>query len=350
MKQRERWAVMPAWMVDERLMALDGSTIKVYLYLSRWANKDGQLWHSQERMAAACGLSKRTVVRAMKTLEDMHAIVCTKRGTTTNLYSLGTIGRRPGGEDTHVTTESVTDPGKPLLSDTHVTHEVTPMSLSVVTPMSPKVTTSEVTIKEVTTNPSSQPPSPPEGDEEFVEYLKGLGDPKLQPGQPRWLGAAGFEKAQQLGKLHGYDHLAAITRYEQAVAAGWSAGEPPNEERFTSAWLMLEKAAATDARPLPGVPITVDSMETLRQTFDRFWAAYPKQQNQNEAIDAYKIAVQKVNPAILISKAQGYARLVKRDRTEGQYVKYAHNWLAEERWNDTYPSALPSMSHTAADD
>lgn len=137
---QERWAVMPAWIIDNHLASLDASAMKVYLYLSRWSNRDGVAWHSQQRIADACGVAPRTVVRALKKLVDMGAVQVNEQNNagrrSTNRYTLDTIGRKPGGTKlpNQVTPESH---GRG--------DQVTPMSPDQVTPMSPKVTTHEVT-------------------------------------------------------------------------------------------------------------------------------------------------------------------------------------------------------------
>lgn len=137
---QERWAVMPAWIIDNHLASLDASAMKVYLYLSRWSNRDGVTWHSQQRIADACGVTQRTVVRALKKLVDMGAVQVTEQNNagrrSTNRYMLDTIGRKPGGT-------KLPDQVTPMSHGGG--DQVTPMSPDQVTPMSPKVTTHEVT-------------------------------------------------------------------------------------------------------------------------------------------------------------------------------------------------------------
>lgn len=323
---------------------------------------DGGSWPSVGTLARYANVTERTVQRHIATLVELGEIerIMNDGGThrtpghmRPNLYKIllkcpsncdGTTQHRvvETPPDTDVTPRHQ----RHLPPDTSVTPPLTPVSPLPLTPVSPEPSL-EPSI-EPSSNPPQQVPTSPA--EEFVEYLKSLGAVTLAPGQPQWLTAEGFDYARNMAALHGFDHLEAIARYEQAVKAGWSGQEEPNDERFTKTWLMHERVHMSEGRPLPGADITVDSLETLKETFERFWAVYPKQQNQNEAIEAYKIAAKKVNPATLISKAQGYARMVKHDHTEWQFVKYAHNWLAEERWNDSYPTGLPSRSHTAADD
>jgi hypothetical protein len=167
MKDDQRWSVMPASILDKHLKDMDASALKVYMYLSRWSNGDGEVWHSQATIAERCGISTRSVVRAIAYLREIGALQIPRKGRAgvgTNKYDLGTIGRRRGGKaaqgDTHVTLE-------PSQSDTHVTHKVTPVSPSKVTPVSPEVTTREVTTNEVTPL-TPQPLSP----RDMVEFEK----------------------------------------------------------------------------------------------------------------------------------------------------------------------------------
>lgn len=101
-----RWAVVPDWIIDKHLNTMDASTLKVYLYLSRWANRNGRVWRSQKRMAEDCGMSTRSIIRALSNLESIEAITCPNRGARgtreTNRYYLGTVGRGKVG-DTSVT-------------------------------------------------------------------------------------------------------------------------------------------------------------------------------------------------------------------------------------------------------
>ena len=143
--EKLRWAVVPAWLIDEYLPKMDASTIKVYLYLARWAGKDGKLWHSHERIAKGCGISKSSVIRSIATLESMGAIakiVRSKPGKrVSNLYSLGTIGR---------------DQVSPM-TPAEVVKQVSSMKPKQVSPMTPKVTTREVTKEQTTPTPTGGP-------------------------------------------------------------------------------------------------------------------------------------------------------------------------------------------------
>lgn len=169
MSTAERWSVMPASILDKHLKTLDASALKVYLYLARWSNRDGEVWHKQATIAEACGISTRTVVRAVATLTEIGALVIAKKGGVNqgpNRYDLGTVGRKRGGRpastgDTHVTLP-------PPTGDTHVTQQVTPMSHEQVTPMSPKVTVREVTTNEVT--PLTPQPLAPRDMVEFEKF------------------------------------------------------------------------------------------------------------------------------------------------------------------------------------
>lgn len=145
----ERYSVMPASILDNHLKEMDASALKVYLYLARWANADGAMWHGQDKIAAGCGISVRSVIRAMTYLKSIGAVTLEKQGGINrgpNRYNVGTVGRKRNGAlpkgDTHGTLE-------PPTGDTHVTRNVTPVSPLRVPPMSHKESVVEVSKEEV---------------------------------------------------------------------------------------------------------------------------------------------------------------------------------------------------------
>lgn len=167
--RHERWSVMPVSILDAHLKEMDASTLKVYLYLTRWANGDGVMWHGQARIAEGCGISVRTVIRALGYLKSIGALTLEKQGGInrgTNHYNVGTVGRKRNGTlptgDMGVTLD-------PPTSDMGVTPNVTPVSPQRVTWVSPKVSKDEVTKDEVTARPASAVVAADDRFEEFWE-------------------------------------------------------------------------------------------------------------------------------------------------------------------------------------
>jgi DNA-binding MarR family transcriptional regulator len=69
-----RFAIIPEWVLDS---GITGTAIHLYCVLARYANDDGHCHPSQKRIASRMGCSPNTVVRAMKELEGIEAVVIT---------------------------------------------------------------------------------------------------------------------------------------------------------------------------------------------------------------------------------------------------------------------------------
>ena len=109
--------------VEEHLGGLSGSAIKVYLALLRHADKQGQCFPSEERLAELTRLSTRTVTRACRELESAGHLDTRRRQQATNLFTLSV----PTPKDT----ESCSDTGVRIeesCSDTGVRSVRTPVS------------------------------------------------------------------------------------------------------------------------------------------------------------------------------------------------------------------------------
>lgn len=322
MSERARWAVMPAWMIDNHLAEMDGSMVKVYLYLSRWANKEGTLWHSQEKIATACGISRRTVITAVQKLVAMGALKSSKRTKTSCIYSLGTIGRSQKYEgETHFTPEQDVKPTSQV--------DVKPTSHPSVKPTSHKVTTDEVTTNEET-NTYSQPPSPTETD--------ALNLPDWCPRGRTWL-----DYAKMVCESRGLDFETTLWNYTNS---GYFGGEAPNAQRFTANWILIEVDCRTKGKPLPGQEtLTVDTPESMEAAFELFWDAYPKKEQKMIAAKAFEWAVTQADAALIIKQAKGFKRKTDSEKTDLQWIPAPHNWLKASRWSDVYPSGFKPINH-----
>ena len=74
--------------VEEHLRGLSGSAVKVYLALLRHADKQGQCFPSEERLAELTRLSTRTVTRGFRELESAGHLDTRRRQQATNLFTL----------------------------------------------------------------------------------------------------------------------------------------------------------------------------------------------------------------------------------------------------------------------
>lgn len=68
--------------------------------------------------------------------------------------------------------------------------------------------------------------------------------------------------------------------------------------------------------------------------FDKFWAAYPHRVARPAALSAWRRAIRKADPAIIIAGAVTYANDPRR---KPDFTSQPSNWLSNERWNDEPP-------------
>ena len=118
--------------------------ITVYSWLCFYANsKDQGCFPSLSTLARHCNVSRRTIMRTSRELEEVGAIDIERKKGKTNIYKLLNIKVSDGKLSTKPTSD--TD----VTSDTHDTGVVTPMSPPLVTPVSPKqyISKQDITIK-----------------------------------------------------------------------------------------------------------------------------------------------------------------------------------------------------------
>lgn len=80
--------------------------------------------------------------------------------------------------------------------------------------------------------------------------------------------------------------------------------------------------------------------------FDEFWNTYPSRKAKGAAVRAWKAAVKKADPEVLISAAAAYARDPKRDP---EFTAHASTWLNQERWLDEVEAPKQSGPVTIMD-
>jgi hypothetical protein len=74
--------------------------------------------------------------------------------------------------------------------------------------------------------------------------------------------------------------------------------------------------------------------------FDRFWAAYPRKEAKRKAEQAWRSAIKRAKPAVILD---GLARFHFRD--DPQFIPHPATWLNQDRWADQ--PALPGARHLA---
>lgn len=83
------FTMIPNWFIDAFLSDFRGSsTALVYLVLARFSNANRESWPSQETIARKCGISDRSVRKALKQLEANELLQCCNRGKSTSVYRL----------------------------------------------------------------------------------------------------------------------------------------------------------------------------------------------------------------------------------------------------------------------
>lgn len=328
------------------------TTLLVLLCLADMANDRGVCWPSVETIAKKARCSERWVRDVLVELEAAGYVGKEPRAGQTTRYHVHFPPIEGLGDEPHFRPEE-TAPLNPSSGEggTPVPVGAEPHRRRGGSAVQPnhKEPSIEPSLNPQTVLQDTTSPSPTDGAySETEEFLLSLA-PK-HADRPDWLADYGYEAAVADGAEYGFNPDEAVTRFEQAMASGWGGREKPNTQRFVTTWLFMERIAQRDGTPLPGQVSRPDTPESLKACFDLFWEAYPKKERMTLAIAAFKTAVTLTDVASIITAAKGYARLVRRDGTEPQFIASPHKWLADRRWTDEYPTGLPSMSHTAADD
>ena len=113
--------------------------VTVYSWLCYYANFKAQnCFPSVTTLANHCGVSRRTIMRAIKELEKLHAVSIERKKGKANIYKLLNV---PTAQSYSQATSDMD-----VTSDKPVTRVVTPVSPPLVTPMSPE---QEITEQEI---------------------------------------------------------------------------------------------------------------------------------------------------------------------------------------------------------
>lgn len=81
-----------SWAIQTTIRtALPHCPSHVLLILANYANQDGYSWPSQAHIAESCGMSKRQVIRGLKTLEDAGHITRHRRYSETTGYQVASM-------------------------------------------------------------------------------------------------------------------------------------------------------------------------------------------------------------------------------------------------------------------
>lgn len=77
-----------------------------------------------------------------------------------------------------------------------------------------------------------------------------------------------------------------------------------------------------------------DTASSTPDRFDEFWNTYDHKVGRKKALSAYKTALKKATPDLLIAAAAQYVAWVKAEGKHPQFTKHPATWLNGEHWND----------------
>jgi hypothetical protein len=138
--------------------------IAVYLCLCRHANEQGESYPSFARIAAECGMSKRSVIRTMKVLIANHLIHSEQRisergDPDSNTYTILDLPKPQGIEDDPLLNENQGASNSQPLGVVSISHQGNDsQSLEVVSISHPKETNNGKLTEGTTTTPLPSPP------------------------------------------------------------------------------------------------------------------------------------------------------------------------------------------------
>ena len=86
--------------------------------------------------------------------------------------------------------------------------------------------------------------------------------------------------------------------------------------------------------PTPKIPKTNGKKPKgdMPEGFEAFWAEYPRRDAKGDAVKAYREALKRAGPEILLAGARRYA--AAKNGEERKYLKLPAGWLRADRWLD----------------
>lgn len=93
-------------------------------------------------------------------------------------------------------------------------------------------------------------------------------------------------------------------------------------------------------------PEPVSSKELTINTFDEFWAVWPKRRGVGEARKAWAKAIRKEDKQVILEAATLYAQ--SPFLPEMQFIPLAATWLNQERWGDDLPQPTTTVQKPTA--
>jgi len=91
----------------------------------------------------------------------------------------------------------------------------------------------------------------------------------------------------------------------------------------------------------------VPTAAALANSFERFWAAYPKKRNKGDAWKAWKsLKLREVLVAAILAAVERAKTSVQWRKDEGQFIPYPASWLRARGWEDEEHVDVVPLPHT----
>lgn len=110
--------------------------------------------------------------------------------------------------------------------------------------------------------------------------------------------------------------------------------DPPREKRTDSPAFVGSKPPRTS--PVP---------DTDQEGFAEWYAAYPRKRDPGQARKAYRTALRKTSPAVLLMAARAYAAECARVERDPKFIKHPTTWLNAEAWGNPPEVAEGETDH-----
>jgi hypothetical protein len=115
-----------------------------------------------------------------------------------------------------------------------------------------------------------------------------------------------------------------------------------------------EQGGESNSRDLERKPVRAPAVppgETDPPEFVAFWDCYPRRVAQGAARRAWRNAVKKADPVVIVAGAREFRAAVEAENRETQFVPHPATWLNGERWADEITESYwDELARWAADD
>lgn len=165
-----------------------------------------------------------------------------------------------------------------------------------------------------------------------VTVLGQMADPhdERRTGCRTGAGAAPVQEAHQCGSRTGAESAPVQEPHPTGAAAAPNPPlDPPREKRTDSPVSAPSKPRRVRADP-----------DTEPDGFAEWYAAYPRKRDPGQARKAYRTALHKASPAVLLMAARAYAVECGRTARDPKFIKHPTTWLNAEAWTNP-----PDVAH-----